>query len=608
MMLTNVEDDDEEMCTICFDELANGCLKPCGHRFCSTCIKQLKKRAVFLATEGVMCPHCRQPVKEFALPNNNVLSSGSTTKTAWGTSKPTPAPTPIPQPPARLPQPPKPQPPKQSNGPPAAAAAKATPAPAAPAPTPAPATAPVRAPEPPAPAPVPAPAPTAASRGNSQSTFGAFGGERDMWAGAGQAAGSSSLQMPQPGGGGGMGGFGGGGWSSSNFGGLPSLNADPVFNPTDGLWSAGGGSGGLDSWSSGPSAFDNPAGGWDSFQMPGAGGGGGFGGSGFGGLGGGGGSMQQAAFGGGIGGSSSQGSIAVKVKMPDDNEITVMASPSDSGKMLRIKIKELTGQKVTGQQLIFQGKVVNFEDNVENLRITNGVTLNCFPKPTSDHEEAEALRGEAVGLGALSPMQSNRGGGRGGVIGGGLGAIGVGGLMSMDDDRRSDSGSGGRGAGLSQDDDDWEAVGKKKKAGAKAAGPAAGAGPPYTQPGVSALSQDKQGGKTKDGGKMHFFGLWVGNVHSEVVDQEELRACFEGFGELCNSRVHGVPPINILPDSSSAFVNFCRYEDADNARNTLQGRTVAGTGHLTCPVCVATRHGSSARALSYRSVDGRERV
>jgi hypothetical protein len=44
-------------------ELANGCLKPCGHKFCGTCIKQLKKRAVFLATEGVMCPHCRQPVK-----------------------------------------------------------------------------------------------------------------------------------------------------------------------------------------------------------------------------------------------------------------------------------------------------------------------------------------------------------------------------------------------------------------------------------------------------------------------------------------------------------------------------------------------------------------
>ncbi len=179
----------------------------------------------------------------------------------------------------------------------------------------------------------------------------------------------------------------------------------------------------------------------------------------------------------------------------------------------------------------------------------------------------------------FSSMQAShaRGGARGGIIGGGLGAIGIGGLMSMDDDRRSDSGSGGRGAGLSQEDDDWEAVGKKKKAGAKAAGPAAAASMPYTQPGISALPSDKQGGRTKDG-KIHFFGLWVGNVHSEVVDQDELRAHFERFGELCNSRVHGVPPINILPDSSSAFVNFCRYEDADAARNNLQGRTVAGTG------------------------------
>ena len=31
---------------------------------------------------------------------------------------------------------------------------------------------------------------------------------------------------------------------------------------------------------------------------------------------------------------------------------------------------------------------------------------------------------------------------------------------------------------------------------------------------------------------MHFFGLWVGNVHSEVVDQDELRASFERFGGI----------------------------------------------------------------------------
>jgi hypothetical protein len=89
----------------------------------------------------------------------------------------------------------------------------------------------------------------------------------------------------------------------------------------------------------------------------------------------------QAAFGGGIGGGGGdQGSIAVKVKMPDDNEITIMASPNDSGKRLRMKIKEITGQKVTAQRLIFRGKDVNFEDTVEDLKISNGVMLNCFPK------------------------------------------------------------------------------------------------------------------------------------------------------------------------------------------------------------------------------------
>ena len=66
--------------------------------------------------------------------------------------------------------------------------------------------------------------------------------------------------------------------------------------------------------------------------------------------------------------------------MPDDNEITIMASSSDSGKRLRMKIKEITGQKVTSQRLIFRGKDVNFEDTVEDLKISNGVMLNCFPK------------------------------------------------------------------------------------------------------------------------------------------------------------------------------------------------------------------------------------
>lgn len=46
------------------------------------------------------------------------------------------------------------------------------------------------------------------------------------------------------------------------------------------------------------------------------------------------------------------------------------------------------------------------------------------------------------------------------------------------------------------------------------------------------------------------------------------------------SKQHGVPPVNILPDSSSAFVNFQTYEGADKARHMLQGKTVAGVGPL----------------------------
>ena len=45
------------------------------------------------------------------------------------------------------------------------------------------------------------------------------------------------------------------------------------------------------------------------------------------------------------------------------------------------------------------------------------------------------------------------------------------------------------------------------------------------------------------------------------------------------------PGPRTLPDSSSAFVNFCWYEDANEARNTLQGRTVAGTGPLRINAC-----------------------
>ena len=60
-----------------------------------------------------------------------------------------------------------------------------------------------------------------------------------------------------------------------------------------------------------------------------------------------------------------------------------------------------------------------------------------------------------------------------------------------------------------------------------------------------------------------FFGLWVGNVHASLVHEEEFRAAFERYGELCNPTIHSVPPVNILPESSSAFVNFAAYEHAN---------------------------------------------
>jgi len=77
-----------------------------------------------------------------------------------------------------------------------------------------------------------------------------------------------------------------------------------------------------------------------------------------------------------------------------------------------------------------------------------------------------------------------------------------------------------------------------------------------------------------------FFGLWVGNVHASLVQEEEFRNAFEKYGDLCNPQVHGVPSVNILPESSSAFVNFSRYEDANAARKGLQGKLVGGAGPL----------------------------
>lgn len=424
------------------------------------------------------------------------------------------------------------------------------------------------------------------------------------------SADGGSLQMPTPSSAiGGFGSLGGSGWSSTAFSGLPGLDTSSVFSSGTGggLWggvSNTATSSALDTWNSqggGPSTFDSSS--WDSFQMPGAGSSGAGADRGL-----------AGGFAGGLGlsplGSSSRessadaavGNIEIKVKFTDDagrdKDVALHAMPSDSGKSLRMKIKQLTNRPITGQMLLYQGKVIKLEDTVEDHKLSSGAVVQCFPRQTTDDEESDALRSEGMedagprtGLGGMAMLQPGggagavRGGGAIGMHGRGLGAIGGSALMSMDDDGRSDgSGSTGRGAGLSQasDDDDWEAVGKKKKAAKGGGAVAAGTGMPYGNnvagmPSPAQALDSKQTGKARDG-KMHFFGLWVGNVHSQVVDQEELRHCFERFGELCNSKAHGVPPINILPDSSSAFVNFCRYEDADAARNALQGRTVAGTG------------------------------
>jgi len=69
-------------------------------------------------------------------------------------------------------------------------------------------------------------------------------------------------------------------------------------------------------------------------------------------------------------------------------------------------------------------------------------------------------------------------------------------------------------------------------------------------------------------------------VHASLVHEEEFRNAFEKYGELCNPQIHGVPSVNILPESSSAFVNFSRYEDANAARKGLQGKLVGGAGPL----------------------------
>lgn len=73
---------DDDVCSICWDDLANASLRPCGHKFCSACISQLKKQAVYQAKEGVHCPNCRAAVREFVIPEEEKKIVHN--KPAWG--------------------------------------------------------------------------------------------------------------------------------------------------------------------------------------------------------------------------------------------------------------------------------------------------------------------------------------------------------------------------------------------------------------------------------------------------------------------------------------------------------------------------------------------
>lgn len=97
----------------------------------------------------------------------------------------------------------------------------------------------------------------------------------------------------------------------------------------------------------------------------------------------------------------------------------------------------------------------------------------------------------------------------------------------------------------------------------------------YKQPTQQVMMQDR-GSRERPA----FFGLWVGNVHASLVQEDQFRAAFERYGDLCTPQVHGVPSHNILPESSSAFVNFARYKDARDAQKGMQGKVVGGAGPL----------------------------
>lgn len=94
-------------------------------------------------------------------------------------------------------------------------------------------------------------------------------------------------------------------------------------------------------------------------------------------------------------------------------------------------------------------------------------------------------------------------------------------------------GGGGGGGG-----DDWESVpvkGKKGKGGSKVSGgEKKGAALPHNLPVApgtpqaialaNAAAKIGQKGGSSGGGRGHFFGLWVGNVHSHLVNADELRS------------------------------------------------------------------------------------
>eukprot|EP00960_Hanusia_phi_P074189 768177-Hanusia_phi.AAC.9 len=504
MLNLDFEGDEDNVCTICYEDLANACLKPCGHQFCTECITNLKKRAVFQATEGVLCPHCRAPVKEFVLPATGAsIPSISQTKSAWGTNTNTV------------------QPPAQSinNYP------QSNPG---------------------------------GGVGMPQSHLWGNGQPQDIW-GA-----NSGFQ----------GGFAGGDASTLWGGGLPGLNTDQVFSrpSNNSVW----GNIGAETWNMQQTQQEGHGSAWNgAFKVPAT-------------------SSMNSSYGAspsdfphaGAAKGSGQGQqgeassvsppkmdkpnvVQVKVKFTDDREVVVGLSPQDTGKQVRMKIKELTGIPAVAQRLVFQGKMIELNDTLDRKKIKHGVVINCFLREVQEGDE-ESYLAQSVPQPLpqyAPPMEAN---------------IGSQATRNFEDDKQSEDGSqtssrGGSIKGLSQDDDDWEAVGTKKKKGRAKVEAQKNTFAPVNVPPRNEILAGKQPWNKS---RFQFFGLWVGNVHIEVVDQVEFKAAFERFGELCNNRTHGVPPINILPDSSSAFVNFVRYEDADAARTSLQGMLVASTGPL----------------------------